>query len=384
MKAILVLQDGATYIGESIGAAGTTFGETVFSTAMTGYQEMLTDPSYAGQLLTLTYPLIGNYGVTPADFESDRVQVNGFIIRELCESPSNWRSGETLQEFLSTHNVVGIQGIDTRALTRRLRVGGVMMGAISTEYSRDELLQKLDEAPNYSQIDFVRRVTAPKTYVWEGDMGSKEAEKGKGAGELYAENLATRDERPRKRIALVDCGVKRNIMRNLAALNCDITVFPCTASSDEILDTNPQGVVISPGPGDPALLGYMIDTVKDIAGKKPLLGICLGNQLLGWAYGGRTFKLKFGHRGGNHPVKDLRTGRVYITSQNHGYAVDADSLDPKSGMEVAHINMNDGTVEGMRHRELPIFSIQYHPEASPGPRDSGYLFNEFFERVVGC
>jgi carbamoyl-phosphate synthase small subunit len=383
VKATLVLADGTTFEGESIGAYGTSFGETVFSTSMTGYQEMLTDPSFAGQLLTLTYPLVGNYGVTPADFESDRVQVNGFIVRELCEMPSSWRSGTTLQEFLTEHNVVGIQGIDTRALTRRLRVSGVMMGGISTEYSREELLQQLADAPNYSQIDFVRRVTAPKTYVWEGDMGSKEAEKGKAAGELYANNLATREKRPETHIALVDCGVKRNIMRNLAALNCKITVFPCDASAEEILEVDPKGVVISPGPGDPELLGYMVDTVKGLIGKKPILGICLGNQLLGRAFGGRTFKLKFGHRGGNHPVKDNRTGRVYITSQNHGYAVDAESLDPKSGMEVAHINMNDGTVEGMRHRELPIFSIQYHPEASPGPRDSGYLFNEFFERVVG-
>ncbi|MDO8683644.1 MAG: glutamine-hydrolyzing carbamoyl-phosphate synthase small subunit [Armatimonadota bacterium] len=383
MKAILVLADGTTYEGKSIGASGTAFGETVFSTSMTGYQEMLTDPSYAGQLLTLTYPLIGNYGVTPADFESDRVQVNGFIIKQLCETPSNWRSGKSLQEFLAENNVIGIQGIDTRALTRRLRVGGVAMGAISTEATREELLKQLEEAPNYSQIDFVRKVTAPKTYVWKGDMGSKEAEKGKAAGELYASNLATQDKRPKKRIALVDCGVKRNIMRNLAALNCDITVFPCDAKSGEILDVDPDGVVISPGPGDPALLGYMIDTVKDLAGKKPILGICLGNQLLAWAFGGRTYKLKFGHRGGNHPVKDLQTGRVYITSQNHGYAVDADSLDPKCGMEVAHINMNDGTVEGMKHRELPIFTIQYHPEASPGPRDSGYLFNQFFEVVNG-
>jgi carbamoyl-phosphate synthase small subunit len=374
LKAVLTLEDGTTYDGTSIGVPGTTFGEAVFSTAMTGYQEMLTDPSFGGQLLTLTYPLIGNYGVTDGDFESDRVQVAGFIVRQLCDEPSNWRSGGSLQDFLAARGVVGIQGgIDTRALTRHLRVQGVMMGGISTEYSADELLQKIREAPNYSEIDFVRRVTTPERYEWAGD-----AEVEANRGNALPGSPTPRPDGPK--VALIDCGVKRNIMRNLAALGCRVTVFPCHAKAEEILETEPAGIVISPGPGDPALLGYVTDEVKKLIGKKPIFGICLGHQLLAWALGGRTFKLKFGHRGANHPVKDLATSRVYITSQNHGYAVDADSL-AGSGLDVAMINLNDGTVEGMVHKELPIYSIQYHPEASPGPRDSAYLFRKFVEAM---
>lgn len=373
MKAVFALEDGTTYEGTSIGIPGTTFGESVFSTSMTGYQEMLTDPSYGGQLLTLTYPLVGNYGVTDADFESSRVQVSGFIVRQMCDEPSNWRSSGSLQDFLVKNDVVGIQGIDTRALTRHLRVRGVMMGAISTEYSRDELLQKIQEAPNYSNIDFVKRVTTPESYEWNGD-----AEVEANRGNALPGSPIPRADGPR--VALIDCGVKRNIMRNLAALGCRVTVFPCWAKAEEILAMDPSGVLISPGPGDPALLGYMTEEIKKLIGKKPIFGICLGNQLLAWAFGGRTFKLKFGHRGGNHPVKDLVTGRVYITSQNHGYAVDADSLRG-TGMEVAMLNLNDNTVEGMQHKELPIYSIQYHPEASPGPRDSAYLFRKFIDAV---
>lgn len=373
MKAILTLEDGTTYEGKSIGVPGTSFGEAVFSTSMTGYQEMLTDPSYGGQLLTLTYPLIGNYGVTDADFESNKVQVSGFIVRQMCDEPSNWRSGGSLQDFLVKNEVVGIQGIDTRALTRHLRVRGVMMGSISTDFSRDELLQKISEAPNYTNIDFVKRVTTPERYEWNGD-----AEVEANRGNALPGSPIPRPDGPR--VALVDCGVKRNIMRNLASLGCRVTVFPCWAKAEEILDMDPAGILISPGPGDPALLGYMTEEIKKLIGKKPIFGICLGTQLLAWAFGGRTFKLKFGHRGGNHPVKDLVTGRVYITSQNHGYAVDADSLKD-TGMEVAMMNLNDNTVEGMQHKELPIYSIQYHPEASPGPRDSAYLFRKFIDAV---
>ncbi len=358
-KAILVLEDGTTYEGTSIGATGTTLGESVFSTCMTGYQEMLTDPSFAGQLLTLTYPLIGNYGVAPQDFESKRVQVAGFIVKELCDSPSNWRSTGTLQDFLSGHGVVGIQGIDTRGLTKHLRVRGVMMGAVSTEATPGELLKVISDSPNYGNTDFVKLVSTDKPYVWQS--GDEECDKS-------------------RKIAVIDLGVKYNIVRSLASLGCDVTVFPCDSTAEQVLASNPDGIVVSPGPGDPALLDYALDTVKGLIGKKPMLGICLGHQLLGRAFGSKTFKLKFGHRGGNHPVKDLATGRVYITSQNHGYAVDPDGL-AGSGAQVAQINLNDGTVEGLRHRDLPILSIQYHPEASPGPMDSRYLFNQFLEMI---
>jgi carbamoyl-phosphate synthase small subunit len=358
MRSLLVLEDGTVFEGQAIGAPGTAVGEVVFSTSMTGYQEMLTDPSYAGQLLTLTYPLIGNYGVTVEDFESDALQVSGFIVKQLCEAPSNWRSGGSLQALLEEHGVVGIQGIDTRALTRRLRVQGVMMGVLTSELTAGEALQRLQNSPDYTSINFVRKVTTPKPYVWDVTASPP-----KGRRVLE--------------VALVDCGVKYNILRSLAEQAVRTTVFPCTASAEEILERNPDGVAFSPGPGDPKHLEDVVRTARSlIHSGRPVFGICLGNQIVGKAFGADTFKLRFGHRGGNHPVKELETGRVYITSQNHGYAVDPAGLE-KSGLEVSHVNLNDGTVEGLRHRELPVFTIQYHPEANPGPRDSNYLFDRF-------
>jgi len=369
MRANLVLEDGTLFEGESLGASGRAIGEVVFNTGMTGYQEILTDPSYAGQMVALTYPLIGNYGINPEDFESRRVQVEGFIVREAAEAPSNWRSVQTLDAFLKDKGIVGIKGVDTRALTRALRVRGVMMGIITTQDMATEALEALNGAPDYAQIDFARRVTAEAPYRWR-------------SGSLTPEPLTvlpTSDENARFRIALLDCGVKYNIIRSLAGLGCDTTVYPCTATADELLRDDPDGIMLSPGPGDPAQYGYIVDTVREIVGKKPIMGVCLGNQILGCVFGSRTFKLKFGHRGSNHPVKELATGRVSITSQNHGYAIDADHL--KDGMEVGHVNLNDGTVEGLRHRELPIFSIQYHPEASPGPNDSAYFFRQFVDSL---
>jgi carbamoyl-phosphate synthase small subunit len=358
-SAILALADGSVFEGTAFGATGQTTGEVVFNTGMTGYQEILTDPSYAGQIVMLTYPLIGNYGINREDIESRLVQVAGFVVRELADVYSNWRATDSLDAFLKANGVVGLTGVDTRALTRRLRHEGVMMGALSTEATADELLAHLsNQTTAYDTVDWVRRVTTPEPYTWGPD------------------------ERDAKYcVSVLDCGVKYNILRELAKLGVRTTVFPATVSADDLLADNPDGVFLSPGPGDPRLLGYAVDTVRNVvASEKPVMGICLGNQLLGCAFGGRTFKLPFGHRGANHPVKDLPSGRVVITSQNHGYAIDAASItDP--AVEVTQINLNDGTVEGLRHRELPVFSIQYHPEASPGPTDSQFFFDRFLQMI---
>lgn len=367
MKALLVLGDGTVFEGEALGAFGRTSGEVVFNTGMTGYQEILTDPSYAGQIVSLTYPLIGNYGINPEDFESRRVQVEGFVVREAAEVPSNWRSVQSLDAFLRERGIVGIKGIDTRALTRCLRVHGVMMGTITTDETAAQAIERLKAAPDYGSVDMIRKVTTERPYRWIAG----------GTRPLELDEPFVRASEPEFRIALLDCGVKYNINRSLTSLGCEMTVYPCTATASELLRDNPDGIMLSPGPGDPALLGYVVETVRNLVGKKPIMGVCLGNQILGCAFGSRTYKLKFGHRGSNHPVKDLNSGRVYITSQNHGFAVDPDGL--KDGMEVAHVNLNDGTVEGLRHRELPIFSIQYHPEASPGPTDSAYFFRQFVD-----
>jgi len=368
LKAILALEDGTCFEGVSVGATGRCVGEVVFSTAMTGYQEMITDPSYRGQILTFTYPLIGNYGTSSGDLESARPHAAGVVMRELCDAPSNWRSEGPLQTFLRENGVVGIAGVDTRALARWIRVHGVMMGAISTQDKPPELLERVKEAARYGDIDFVAQVSTPSPYQFTAvtEAGSRQTE-------------LPLSESPR--IVVVDYGVKRNIMRSLLRLGCEVMVVPAKMSAEAILALRPNGIVLSPGPGDPATLPYAMETVRRLIGRKPIMGVCLGHQLLGWAMGGRTFKLKFGHRGANHPVKDLESGRVYITSQNHGYAVDPDSLKGGAAV-VTQVNLNDGTVEGLRHTELPVWSIQYHPEASPGPLDNGYLFDKFVQELA--
>jgi carbamoyl-phosphate synthase small subunit len=354
-RALLVLEDGTVFTGRAFGAAARGEGEVVFSTAMTGYQEMLTDPSYAGQILALTYPLVGNYGVNAIDVESRRIQVRGFVVREECPLPSHWQSTGTVHEYLASQGIPGIAGVDTRALTRRLRSAGVMMGTITADETPEKALARLRGVPDYDSIDFVRRVSTEEPYDWQSP------------------------EAARYRIVVVDSGVKYNIMRLLRARGCSVTTMPCTATAEDILTLGPDGILFSPGPGDPALLDYLVGTVSSLMGKAPMLGICLGHQVIGRAFGARTFKLKFGHRGANHPVKDLLSGRVYITSQNHGYAIDPDGLT--GGAEVSHVNLNDGTVEGLWHRSLPVITIQYHSEASPGPQDNVYIFDRFLEMV---
>jgi carbamoyl-phosphate synthase small subunit len=352
-----VLEDGSAYEGYCFGAEASAYGEVVFNTSMTGYQEMLTDPSYAGQIVVPTYPMIGNYGINSQDFESNRIQVAGFVVREECHLPSHWQSSSTLHEYLLANGIPGIADVDTRAITRRLRSEGVMMGMI-TQYSPDEVLEQLKEVPRYDEVDFVKQVTTDAIYRWEPASG----------------------ENPAYHIVVVDCGLKFSILRYLSKLGCALTVVPSTTSARDILALKPDGILLSPGPGDPAL-PYLEATVRKLIGKKPIMGICLGHQLLGRVFGGKTFKLKFGHRGANHPVRELENGRVHITAQNHGFAVDGDSL--KGGLEVSHVSLNDGTVEGLRHRELPIFSIQYHSEASPGPKDTVNSFERFLEMVRG-
>ena len=387
-KAILALEDGSVYKGASFGAETTTYGEVVFSTSMTGYQEMLTDPSYAGQILVPTYPLIGNYGISQSDFESRQIQVRGFAVREYCSQPSHWQSTRTLPEFLLANGIPGIAGIDTRALTRHLRSIGVMMGILSSEMTTEEALKELKSSPKYDFTDFVHQVTTEKAYGWRSNMPVTAtltqtlSLEGRGLPHLSSP-LKGEDkgegEKKQSHIVVIDYGLKYNILRILSQLGCQVTALPCTTSAEDVLALSPDGIVLSPGPGDPALLDDITETVGKLIGKKPIMGICLGHQLIGKALGAKTFKLKFGHRGGNHPVRDLATGRVYITAQNHGYAVDADTL--KRGLEVSHMNLNDGTVEGLRHRDLPIISIQYHSEASPGPWDNRYLFERFLEMV---
>ena len=383
VPAYLVLEDGSVHRGESMGARVEGHGEVVFNTSMTGYQEVLTDPSYAGQLVTLTYPLVGNYGINPQDFESARIRVAGFVVREHCDQPSHGRSDRTLDEYLKSHGIPGICGVDTRAITRRLRERGVMMGLLTTG-SPEAAAAQLAELPRYDDQDLVRTVTAEDKYEWQDGPRVIQASVSfeVGTPTFTATGTVIRSgevEEPNHRILVTDVGLKYNILRLLRERGCEVIAVPAETSAEDMLAMNPSGILLSPGPGDPQLLDYVVGNVRQILGRVPVMGICLGHQLVARALGADTFKLKFGHRGGNHPVQDLATGRVHITAQNHGFAVNPDTLPP--GLEVSHINLNDGTVEGTRHRDMPLFTIQYHSEASPGPRDNEYIFDEFLGMV---
>jgi carbamoyl-phosphate synthase small subunit len=372
MNAILALEDGTWYAGVSAGAAGETTGEVVFNTAMTGYQEVLTDPSYAGQIVTMTAPQIGNYGVAAADGESDAPKVAGFVMRDQSPIASNWRALGTLKDYLVAHGIVAIADIDTRALTRKLRSAGVMRGVIATgAVDPQALVERARAIPLMEGMDLVKEVTCGEAYDFSLSL----------ADTVAAASFAQTPERPASRllkVAAYDYGIKTNILRRLVAHGCQVRVFPATAPATELLAWDPDGIFLSNGPGDPAAVGYAIDNVKAlVASGTPIFGICLGHQLLALGLGASTYKLKFGHRGANHPVKFLDTGAVEITSQNHGFAVDPDSLP--AGIALTHKNLYDGTVEGIRHTSKPLFSVQYHPEASPGPHDADYLFRQFVD-----
>jgi carbamoyl-phosphate synthase small subunit len=349
----LAFEDGFVLKGLPLGADGITTGEVVFNTAMTGYQEVLTDPSYAGQIVTMTYPLIGNYGVNSEDVESRKLFLSGFVVKEASEIVSNWRSADlTLDKYLKKNDIVGIQGLDTRAITKHIRTAGAMIAVISTKDRADgELVAMAKAAPHMEGSDLVKDVVEQKPFVW--------------------------NENGKYKVVAYDCGVKYNILRQLADADCRVDVLPASASAEDILGKKPDGVLLSNGPGDPAAVTYAVKTIRGLLGKVPLFGICLGHQMLGLALGGRTFKLKFGHHGGNHPVKDVATGKVMITVQNHGFCVDIDSLGGDKNIEITHLNLNDGTCEGMSHKHIPAFSVQFHPEAGPGPHDARLLFERF-------
>ncbi len=354
MKAIIALEDGTIFEGSSFGASGERTGEIVFNTSMMGYQEILTDPSYKGQIVAMTYPLIGNYGVNKEDYESIRPFMEGFVVKECSQVTSNWRAQDSLINFLKKHNVMGIEGIDTRALTKHIRDKGAMKAVISTEcLDKSFLVEKAKKSLSLIGRDLVKEVAAQKPYEWE--------KKGK------------------YKVVVIDCGVKYNILRELALHDCAVKVVPAKTKAADILKLKPDGLLISNGPGDPQGVPYVIETARHLLDKLPIFGICLGHQILSLAMGGKTYKLKFGHRGGNHPVKDLKTNKIIITVQNHGFCVDIESLNKE--VEMTHINLNDRTLAGIRHKKLPVFSVQFHPEASPGPQDAQYLFKEFIDLI---
>ncbi|MBF0619883.1 MAG: glutamine-hydrolyzing carbamoyl-phosphate synthase small subunit [Candidatus Omnitrophica bacterium] len=356
-KAVLFLEDGTCFHGTSLNTHGESAGEVVFNTALSGYQEVLTDPSYAGQVVVMTYPLIGNYGINDEDMESDKVHVKGFVVKEFCRYHSNFRAKESLIDYLDRNKIIGIEGVDTRALTRHLRLSGAMKGIISTDdFDPKSLKAKLAQVPSMDGADWVKEVAPAKPYVWKADGAKK------------------------YKVVVVDCGIKRNILREMAKRGIECHVVPPTTSAADILSMGADGLFLSSGPGDPSAVTYVIATVRELIGKLPIFGICLGNQMIGLALGGKTYKLKFGHHGINHPVKDLETGRISITSQNHGFCVDMNSLNTND-VEAIHINLNDKSVEGLRHKKYPLFSIQYHPEASPGPNDAKYVFGKFIEMM---
>jgi carbamoyl-phosphate synthase small subunit len=372
MKALLALEDGRTFTCRSFTGPGETWGEVVFNTSMTGYQEVLTDPSYSGQIVTMTYPLVGNYGVNPEDVESDRIQVAGFLIREYQNFPSNYRSTSPLADYLKDQGVLGLEELDTRALTRHIRNAGAMRAFISTE-DLDPLscVERARNIPSMVGQDLVKEVTTSFSYYW---AAGKQVF-GEGGG-IYLDSNVWNFKGEKPSVVAFDFGVKYNILRCLEQTGFEVVVVPATTGADVIKAMEPDGILLSNGPGDPEPVTYAIETIQALLGYVPMFGICLGHQLLGLALGGKTFKLKFGHRGANQPVKNLLTGKVEITSQNHGFAVDTDSLQ-KENIEITHINLNDNTLEGFRHREYSIFTAQYHPEASPGPHDAKYLFDEF-------